>query len=294
MSHINKISTTLGRPSTGRVKYAKKNTAFQPIAPVLLATRDYGLVRVNNTASTPHPKKYHGLDIRALSARLQVQQGNEMNNETSNLKYFDSDYRGQPKKPHLTGHMSFGTPHPNKAVAMNPKVLRQRIDEISLNSSSSTDRENAQRLRSFRSIIAGRYPQKVTNIVNNKKKVTVVSPRIRHKSSDETSEFYQHRQTFCKAEFTIARYGKKMSEQIMAKQTKNVAIDTNLIIKDLEAAEQIELYIQELDFSNTSAGSKMKLINVNKKMLNSAKQDIAEWAKKRSTLLNTIPPKHTK
>ncbi|XP_032587514.1 uncharacterized protein LOC116804381 [Drosophila mojavensis] len=292
MSHIATVST-LRHPNKTRVKSAKKNTDFQPIAPVLLATRDYGLLRVNNTASTPHPKKYEGLDMGALSARLQVQQRKEMNRESSIEKNLASDFSYDSHRRSFIGHLSLGTPHPNKAVAMNPKVLKKRIDDLSFGSSGSTDSENTPILRSLRSILAGRYPQNVTDMAN-KKRVTLVTPRIIHRNRDETSEFNQHRQSLCKAEFTIARYGKKMSDHIMPKQTKSVTIDTNLILKDLEATEEIELYIQQLGFSGSPAASKMRIVNVNKKMLSSVKQDIAEWVKKRSTLLTTLPSKHFK
>ncbi|TDG48698.1 hypothetical protein AWZ03_004810 [Drosophila navojoa] len=279
---------TLRRRSTVKGKHNKKNTAFQPIEPVQLANRDYGLVRVTNTASTPHPKIYHGVNMRTLSDRLLVQKGNEVNSETSTVKNYTSNLNVDSDKQRLTGHLSLGTPHPNKAVAMNPKVLKKRIDELSSRNNSSTDSEGAPRLRSVRSILAGRYPQTITDMV--KKKVTLVTPRIIQRNSNESFEFKQHRQSLCKAEFTIARYGKKLSDQIMPKQSKSVTIDTNLIIKDLEATELIELYIQRLHFSGSSASSQMKILNVNKKMLSIAKQDIAELAKKKSSLL-TIPSK---
>lgn len=253
--------------------HTKKKIDFQPVQPVKLASRDYGLVRVNSISSTPHPKKFDGVDIKVLTSRLEGQRANV---RRQGQKYLDNSRInfGQDKnKPESSENISLGTPHPNKAVAINPKVLKTRIDEISRISTDTSFGRSFQKLLGLTSVKSDKIARK-NSLDITKKKVTVVSPRntclnIKKKDLDSRSEFNVRRQTFNEGEFTIAKYGKKMSDQLMGTKSDSTYIDNELVMRDLAATQEIEMLIRRLGLvsgaPDQSVGKDIRSTNTSRK-----------------------------
>ncbi|XP_017060712.1 uncharacterized protein LOC108101045 [Drosophila ficusphila] len=156
--------SSLNRSSSNKKVFSRQfkkmsKLKFSPMAPLPIATRDYGLMRSTNKSSTPYPRADQGVDASLLKARLTMRRDFESRhhsllssfiekekNESPSISEVDSHgerqvtHKSKPtvsvfKRPSLTKDnlkqlLSIGTPHPKKGMAINASSLNKRLTEI--------------------------------------------------------------------------------------------------------------------------------------------------------------------
>ncbi|XP_034486606.1 uncharacterized protein LOC117791067 [Drosophila innubila] len=270
------------------LKFAENNT-------VNIAERDYGLMRVTAASGTPHPRVITGVNMDTLKERLEEEQEKnlqakqiESEMEIDSGIHFKSDTsRRSHKKMRLVE-----TPHPAKITNLDPKVLltprlmrgfkandpspwaaRTHFSNLTVVPSISSYPSK------FGSVRSSTYTKKIPTIKKTKetrketgtkvakKKVTLIPPKIivtnsasSSSSSDscnhlELLSFNERRRIFHEGEFTIAKNGRKMSDNMMPITSKAVYIgDPN--DKEAERAQaEIDLYIKSQGFIMAPTGT---------------------------------------
>ncbi|KRF83675.1 uncharacterized protein [Drosophila virilis] len=193
-------------------KSQSRNLIFKPPDQVPIVDRDYGLIKIStDKASTPYPRVSKGIDVPALTARLEEERISKTevtpleraDSAFSSLRFSSTSHRTHVMHPE---QMPTGTPHPNKGMAVDPKLLKKQISTIDWNAELShqwasirrlsdiqsmlsemeTDRKSVKDLLSARSSSYKRntlpsclrkdYSNKPEH-VHKRKKVTLISPR---------------------------------------------------------------------------------------------------------------------
>ncbi|XP_030556518.1 uncharacterized protein LOC115759662 [Drosophila novamexicana] len=206
-------------------KSQSRNLIFKPPDQIPIVDRDYGLIKITaDKASTPYPRISKGIDMPALTARLEEERTSKTerahleksDSAMSILRFSNTSHRTHVMHPE---QMPSGTPHPNKGLAINPKLLKRQISTIDWNAELShqwasirrlsdiqtmltemeTDRKSVKNLLSARSSCYNRNTlpsclrknfsnkSSITEHEHKRKKVTLISPR-RSTSSEERGE----------------------------------------------------------------------------------------------------------
>lgn len=131
--------------------------------------------------------------------------------------------------------LSIGTPHPSKKIALNPKVLLNRLSafdkekkvKILIPADSSTFRDNNSSLQDF---------------------TTSVESQSTVNFNKDTQSFYERRKVFDMNEFNIAKNGKKLSEMPMYEKDYPLNDDYLSDISDVKDVNDMKKYLKKYGF----------------------------------------------
>jgi len=229
------------------LKFADNNT-------VNIAERDYGLMRVTAASGTPHPRVATGVNMDTLKERLEVEQEKNLiqeqreKNMGSGIRFKSDTERRSHKKMRL-----IETPHPLKGTNLDPQTLVPRLPRI-LKSSEQLPTLSPFPSSTFPNYCPTIKKTKETGTKATKKKVTLIPPRFTDPnygslSSPESCNqlelmsFNERRRIFHEGEFTIAKNGRKMSDNVMPITLKPIYIGDH-IDNDAKAQAEIDLYMK--------------------------------------------------
>lgn len=231
-------------------------------------SRDYGLMRVvPEKSATPYPRTSQPIDVDILRNRLAYQQNEPQDNEDTTTKMHVDSIESLPlQKPHSTVDfkqqakstefekqpsrqitlpprrsspsvrssynqhlLSIGTPHPSKKIALNPKVLLNRLSKV--------NKEKKVKML---------VPADTWSFIDSKSTLTSsVDSQSKSTCNSETQSFHQRRKLFDMNEFNIAKNGKKLSEIPMGEAYIPWNTDYLSNIADVKAANDISEYLNK-------------------------------------------------
>lgn len=255
---------------------------------ITIADRDYGLMRVTAASGTPHPRVITGVNLTTLKERLEEVQ--EKSNQAESELEIDHAVVKPYKKIRLAE-----TPHPTRGRNLNPKKIITHLTRSPNSSGWSQKSQkdiHSMVIHPHRhgSVRYSTGPKKLPIIKKvkeireetgnkfNKKKVTLITPKMEaanyilrgmvdkcsSSSNSSTSSSYgnnqfmsfnERRRIFHEGEFTIAKNGKKMSDNIMPIPGKPIKLDDYIDSNAERAKAEIDLYIRNQGFLTAPTGT---------------------------------------
>lgn len=247
------------------MEYTQSTINFDDTLTVSVANRDYGLIRITQR-STPFPCAKKTLSTAKIVQRLGVEALEDDSGSTSGS---EAKLSICPLKKKSTS-----TPHPNKGIELNPKVLARNM---LTNKAQRTNYDGAS-LKSFSTITGifshdlhpgfvssalkpsnnkGAFRDKGAQSKNNEKRVSWVIPnKSLHfvSSQRQMLNFNERRRLFNLGEYTIAKNGKKMSEVLMAGQPQPDTSMEHMDKADWQAHVEITSFINNHGYSVAESG----------------------------------------
>ncbi|XP_051863061.1 uncharacterized protein LOC127565978 [Drosophila albomicans] len=246
-------------------------------ARVNVADRDYGLMQVTAQAGTPHPRILTAINIDTLKERLEEEHDKHLkgkksiNQESVVAKHFKpegSRLFSKNREGHIvpSEHRDVGALFKKKAKEPRSRSWNA-ADATSLRSSKtisekSKTKENPKFVR-----IAGRNSDSSSSSSNSV-------------SSTQYLSFNERRRLFHEGEFTIAKNGKKMSDNLMPQYEEHSWSPNEHIDSEAEQARAaIEVFIKKHGFVMAPTGT---LTNLRRISSNLSKRTISEHASMKS------------
>lgn len=249
----------------------RTSLTFAASQTLTIAERDYGLMRVTAAAGTPHPRALTGLNMAAVKERLEEEQKNLLQeeeieeNEDSGIRFKSDTERRSHKKMRLVE-----TPHPGKGTNLDPKTLVPRIlgcSKTGVSSSALSPCSSSTVSKNVPKNMNTKENHTETGIKVVKRKVTLnqakmpVASSFTSSSCSETRNklelmsFNERRRIFHEGEFTIAKNGRKMSDNLMAIASKPVYIGDHVDNEAERAKAELDLYIKSQGLIMAPAGT---------------------------------------
>lgn len=127
--------------------------------------------------------------------------------------------------------LSIGTPHPSKKIALNPKVLLNRLNEV--------DKQKKVKIL---------IPANSWSTKDSKSTVTSsVDSQCSASAMTDTQSFHQHRKLFDMNEFNIAKNGKKLSEIPMCEVDNQLNTDYLSEKAHIKAVNDMKEYLNKYE-----------------------------------------------